>query len=204
MFTGLLSGLGLKGASLLGQGLKKGAEWLSKGKNLQGLFGGAMMGKGMMDMNNANRLPSLESLRMPFQNSQSIIDNNMDFSNYSGAASDAALQSGNDAVKTAAMMGQSGSASNAIRNRMKTLSDNKAYENWQAGQAAMLPHQLNIDSQVSAQHQENLGARKDYVNQRAGALYGTGQNLLKDMDFNLGGAFDRMGGLLKRLPGMSQ
>ena len=63
MFTGLLSGLGLKGASLLGQGLKKGAEWLSKGKNLQGLFGGAMMGKGMMDMNNANRLPSMESLR---------------------------------------------------------------------------------------------------------------------------------------------
>lgn len=203
-FPGLLGSLGLKGAGLLGQGLKKGAEWLSKGKNLQGLFGGAMMGKGMMDMNNANRLPSMESLRMPFQNSQSIIDNQLDFSKYSGPASDAALQSGNDAVKTAAMMGQSGSASNAIRNRMKTLSDNKAYENWQAGQAAMLPHQLNIDSKVSGQHQANLGARKDYVSQRAGALYGTGQNLLQDMDFNLGGAFDRMGGLLKKLPGMPQ
>tara|TARA_R110002020_G_scaffold42654_2_gene124680 strand:- start:13069 stop:13683 length:615 start_codon:yes stop_codon:yes gene_type:complete len=204
MLSGLLSSIIPGGVKLLGKGLQKGAEWLSKGKNLQGLTGAAMMGKGMMDMNNANRLPSLESLRMPFQNSQSIIDNQMDFSNYSGAASDAALQSGNDAVKTAAMMGQSGSASNAIRNRMKTLSDNKAYENWQAGQAAMLPHQLNIDSRVSAQHQANLGDRKDYVNQRAGALYGTGQNLLQDMDFNLGGAFDRMGGLLKKLPGMPQ
>jgi hypothetical protein len=201
---GLLAGLGIKGAGLLGQGLKAGASWLSKGKNLQGLFGGAMMGKGMSDMNSANRLPSMESLRMPFQNSQDIIDNQMDYSKFSGQGADASLQQGNDAVRTAAMMGQGGSASNAIRNRMKTLSDNKTYENWQAGQAAMLPHQYNIDNQVSSQHQANLGDRKDYVSQRAGALYGTGQNLLQDMDFNMGGAFDKMGGLLKKLPGMSQ
>mgnify|MGYP003145967800 CR=1 FL=1 len=209
---GLLGGLGLQGitagAGLLKKGVQGISNFLGKGKNLQGLVGGAMMHKGWQDKGRANRLPSIDSLKGLFENSQGLINKMTDWNQFSGAAADDSTEAGHQAVRTAAMMGPMGGSANlALKNRMKLGQDADRYKAWQENMQNMVGHQKDIDSSIFAQHQSNLSDRKEFLTDRANTVGGMGGLIMDDLGIDIGDIFNKgsqgIGGLLKKIPGIS-
>ena len=212
MIMGLLGGAasalgaggGFLGSGLMG-GLKTLGGALSSGKGLQGLVGGAMMGKAMHDRNQANKLQSVDALKGLFSNSQDLIDRSTDWGRFSSMAADDATEAGNQAVRTAAMMGQGGSAMNAIKNRMKAAQDSDRYNAWQQNQADMVGAQSNIDKAVFDQRQIDLDNRRNYLTSAAKELGEAGINQIRDSGISAQDIFNpaakKIGGLLNKIPG---
>ena len=212
MIMGLLGGAasalgaggGFLGSGLMG-GLKTLGGALSSGKGLQGLVGGAMMGKAMHDRNQANKLQSVDALKGLFSNSQDLIDRSTDWGRFSSMAADDATEAGNQAVRTAAMMGQGGSAMNAIKNRMKAAQDSDRYRAWQQNQANMVGAQSNIDKAVFDQRQVDLANRRKYLTDSANELGQAGINQIRDAGITSQDIFNpaakKIGGLLNKIPG---
>ena len=202
---GLLSGVAGFGADALMGGLKTLGRGLSSGKGLQGLVGGAMMGKAMHDRNQANKLQSVDALKGLFSNSQDLIDRSTDWGRFSSMAADDATEAGNQAVRTAAMMGQGGSAMNAIKNRMKAAQDSDRYRAWQQNQADMVGAQSNIDKAVFDQRQKDLANRRAYQTGLAEDLGAFGEGLIRDTGLSTQDIFNpaakKIGGLLNKIPG---
>ena len=213
MLGGLLSAganlLGGKGiGDMIGQGVQGVTNFLSKGKNLQGLVGGAMMHKGWQDKGRANRLPSIDSLKGLFENSQGLINKMTDWNQFSGAAADDSTEAGNQAVRTAAMMGPMGGSANlALKNRMKLGQDSDRYKAWQENMQNMVGHQKDIDSSIFAQHQGNLKDRRNFLTDRANTVGGMGGAIVDDLGMNTGDIFNKgaqgIGGLLIKIPRIS-
>ena len=212
MLMGLLGGAasalgaggGFLGSGLMG-GLKTLGGALSSGKGLQGLVGGAMMGKAMHDRNQANKLQSVDALKGLFSNSQDLIDRSTDWGQFSAMAADDATEAGNQAVRSAAMMGQGGSAMNAIKNRMKAAQDSDRYNAWQQNQRQMVGAQSNIDKAVFDQRQTDLANRRDYLTSSANQLGAFGEGLIRDTGLSTQDIFNpaakKIGGLLNKIPG---
>lgn len=179
--------------------LKKAGSWLKNkgGDALGGMLGAGMMQQGAQQQNAANRPPSLGSLRGVFQNTQNMINSSTDWSNFSGKGADDSLQAGNDSVRTAAMMGQGGSAANAIRNRVKSATDNSTYEQFQQNKNAMIPHQMNIDNAVFGQNNANQTASNAYKTSRGQELYKTGRHMLGQMNNGQGMDYQKMMGTMQ-------
>ena len=209
---GLLGGLGLKGitagAGLLKKGVQGLTNLLGKGKNLQGLVGGAMMHRGMQGLDSAYRPQSEEDLRSPFQNTQNIINRLTDWNQFSGTAADDSLAAGDQAVRTAQMMGpMGGSASQAIKNRMKTAQDSDRYDAWLQNSAAMIDKQQGIDQNIfSAMQGQRLG-QQNWLDRKYSGMGQMGSDLLAESGISTGSVFDKgadvLGGLLKKIPGIS-
>jgi len=135
-----------------------------------------------------------------FANSQGLIDRIKDISQYSGAALDASTQTGNQAVRTMASMGNhGGSAMNAIRNRMKNSAVGDMYGSWQdAMKNVVLPGQLQVDENVSTEMFKQQGQKRGLALKKAQGLIDTGTGMMPNMSniFDQGGLLDQAGGIL--------
>ena len=201
--------LGGAGGALLGGGmsaLKGLGDVASSGKGLQGLVGGAMMGKAMHDRNQANKLQSVDALKGLFSNTQNLIDRSTNWGQFSSMGADDATEAGNQAVRSAAMMGQGGSAMNAIKNRMKAAQDSDRYRAWQQNQANMVGAQSGIDNQVFAQRQKDLANRRAYQTDSANQLGAFGEDLIAGSGLSTKDIFNKaaggIGGMLGKLKGL--
>jgi len=172
------------------------------GRGLIGMIGGGMVAnKGMQGVNKVmDGLGNKKEIEGMFSNSQGLIDRIKDISQYSGAALDASTQTGNQAVRTMASMGNhGGSAMNAIRNRMKNSAVGDMYGSWQdAMKNVVLPGQLQVDENVSTEMFKQQGQKRGLALKKAQGLIDTGTGMMPNMSniFDQGGLLDQAGGIL--------
>jgi hypothetical protein len=172
------------------------------GRGLIGMIGGGMVAnKGMQGVNKVmDGLGNKKEIEGMFANSQGLIDRIKDISQYSGAALDASTQTGNQAVRTMASMGNhGGSAMNAIRNRMKNSAVGDMYGSWQdAMKNVVLPGQLQVDENVSTEMFKQQGQKRGLALKKAQGLIDTGTGMMPNMSniFDQGGLLDQAGGIL--------
>ena len=144
-----------------------------------GALGAANIWKGNKGMTNlANNMPSQETLELPYQKSQGLIDRMTNFGQYSGGAMDLATQQGNQGVQDAMMMGMGGSQANAIRNRMKRSSLSGVYDQFNQGLGTALNAQLGINQSVAGQMNQNRDTSRNIKMGQYSAQMGIGNQLM--------------------------
>jgi len=173
------------------------------GKGLMGLIGGgSLMNKGVNQAKNiAGGLGNEESIRSPFSNSQNILNRLGDITQYSGRGMDIATQSGNQAVRSAAMMGsQGGSAANAIKARLKTNAVGDIYGAYnQSMQDTVLPGQMKVDENVFSElNKQNAEKRNINMNLAQGNI-DMGNSLIPNLSETIYGKKGILGSIGNKL-----
>lgn len=179
---------------------------LLKSKLGQGLIGfaggGALMKRGIDQAKNiAGGLGNEETIRTPFSNSQNILNRLSDITQYSGRGMDIATQSGNQAVRSAAMMGnQGGSAANAIKARLKNSAVGDIYGAYnQSMQDTVLPGQMRVDENVFGElNKQNAEKRNINMNLAQGNI-DMGNSLIPNLSGALYGKTGILGSIGSKL-----
>ena len=142
-------------------------------------LGGFLGKKGYDDAGSAMKMPSEQDVRGAFDPTQGLIKRMTNFGIFSAPGMDLNMQEGNAAVESAMSMGMGGSASNAIKNRIKSGGMRDIYQDYQKGLGSAAQLQGGIDTQVSGIMTGDRRARQGFDAARANQMGSMGLDMFK-------------------------